>query len=66
MMDGTGEWRQLQLDMQEIIDWLMRAEQELQSRQPIGYDIETVKQQSDDHQVIITCFHNNVTKVIPE
>lgn len=63
MMDGTGEWRQLQLDMQEIIDWLMRAEQELQSRQPIGCDIETVKQQSDDHQLFKGKLNNRRTVI---
>ena len=49
--DGTGEWRQLLLDMQEIVDWLVRADQELTSQKPIGGDVETVQQQNDNHQV---------------
>ncbi|XP_065057528.1 dystrophin-like isoform X3 [Rhopilema esculentum] len=48
--DGTGEWRQLLLDMQEIVDWLVRADQELTSQKPIGGDVETVQQQNDNHQ----------------
>ncbi len=51
LSDGTGEWRQLLLDMQEIIDWLVRADQELSSQKPIGGDIETVQQQNENHQV---------------
>lgn len=49
--DGTGEWRQLLLDMQEIVDWLVRADQELTSQKPIGGDIETIQQQNENHQV---------------
>ena len=51
MSDGTGEWRQLLLDMQEIIDWLVRADQELMSQQPVGADVDTVHQQNENHQV---------------
>lgn len=54
--DGTGEWRQLLLDMQEIVDWLVRADQELTSQKPIGGDIETVQQQNDNHQVYTFLF----------
>eukprot|EP00794_Sanderia_malayensis_P000391 gene391-1025_t len=50
LSDGTGEWRQLLLDMQEIIDWLVRADQELSSQRPVGGDIETVQQQNENHQ----------------
>lgn len=51
MSYGTGEWRQLLLDMQEIVDWLSRAGQELMSQQPIASDIEMVQQQNKNHQV---------------
>lgn len=51
MSDGNGEWRQLLLDMQEIVDWLSRADQELMSQQPIGSDITTVQQQNEKHEV---------------
>lgn len=51
MSYGTGEWRQLLLDMQEIVDWLSRAGQELMSQQPIASDIEMVQQQNRNHQV---------------
>ena len=51
LSDGTGEWRQLLLDVQEIIDWLTRADQELSSQQPIGGDLNTVQQQNENHQV---------------
>ncbi|XP_057306952.1 utrophin-like isoform X3 [Hydractinia symbiolongicarpus] len=50
MSDGNGEWRQLLLDMQEIVDWLSRADQELMSQQPIGSDITTVQQQNEKHE----------------
>lgn len=51
MSNGTGEWRQLLLDMQEIVDWLARADQELTSYQPIATGIDTIRRQHDDHQV---------------
>ena len=51
MTYGTGEWTQLLLDMQEIVDWLSRAGQELLSQQPIASDIEKVQQQNKHHQV---------------
>ena len=51
MSYGTGEWRQLLLDMQEIVDWLARAGKELMSQQPIASDIEKVQQQNRHHQV---------------
>lgn len=51
MAYGTGEWRQLLLDMQEIVDWLSRAGQELLSQQPIASDIEKVQSQNKHHQV---------------
>lgn len=51
MTYGTGEWRQLLIDMQEIVDWLARAGQELMSQQPIASDIEMVQQQNKNHQV---------------
>lgn len=51
MAYGTGEWRQLLLDMQEIVDWLARAGQELMSQQPIASDIEMVQEQNKHHQV---------------
>ncbi|XP_065653209.1 utrophin-like isoform X2 [Hydra vulgaris] len=50
MADGTGEWRQLLFDMQEIVDWLLRAGQELNSQQPVGSDISTIKHQHENHQ----------------
>jgi len=50
MSNGTGEWRQLLLDMQEIVDWLARADQELTSYQPIATGIDTIRRQHDDHQ----------------
>jgi len=57
MSYGTGEWRQLLLDMQEIVDWLARAGKELMSQQPIASDIEKVQQQNKHHQV----FETNIT-----
>lgn len=48
---GTTEWRQLFLDLQEIIDWIERAIQELDAQKPVGNDIETVTVQNDTHQV---------------
>ena len=57
MSDGSGEWRQLQMDMQEIIDWLSRAEQELKSQQPCANDTQTVRKQHDNHQVGVLLSH---------
>ena len=51
MSNGTGEWRQLLYDMQEIVDWLARADQELMSQQPIARDLETIRRQNNQHQV---------------
>ena len=48
---GATEWRQLFLDLQEIIDWTERAIQELDAQKPVGNDIETVNVQNDAHQV---------------
>jgi len=51
-LEDTGtEWRQLLMDLQEIIDWIARADQELTLQQPIGGDLQSVQQQNDFHQV---------------
>ncbi|XP_044172339.1 dystrophin-like [Acropora millepora] len=50
-LEDTGtEWRQLLMDLQEIIDWIARADQELTLQQPIGGDLQSVQQQNDFHQ----------------
>ena len=61
MTDGSGEWRQLLFDMQEIVDWLVRAGQELASQQPVGSDISTVQHQNDNHQVRIDTFKKHTS-----
>ena len=48
---GATEWRQLFLDLQEIVDWIERAIQQLEAQKPVGSDIETVTVQNDTHQV---------------
>ena len=56
-LDDTGtEWRQLLMDLQEIIDWIARADQELTLQQPIGGDLESVQHQNENHQVNIAFF----------
>ena len=51
-LEDTGsEWRQLLMDLQEIIDWIARADQELTLQQPIGGDLESVQHQNENHQV---------------
>ena len=46
-LEDTGtEWRQLLMDLQEIIDWIARADQELTLQQPIGGDLESVQNQN--------------------
>lgn len=51
-LEDTGtEWRQLLMDLQEIIDWIARADQELTLQQPIAGDVESVQRQNDNHQV---------------
>lgn len=53
-LEETGtEWRQLLMDLQEIIDWIARADQELTLQQPIGGDLESVQNQNEMHQVTI-------------
>ena len=53
-LEDTGtEWRQLLMDLQEIIDWIARADQELTLQQPIGGDLESVQNQNEMHQVTI-------------
>ena len=53
-LEETGtEWRQLLMDLQEIIDWIARADQELTLQQPIGGDLESVQNQNEIHQVTI-------------
>lgn len=50
-LEDTGtEWRQLLMDLQEIIDWIARADQELTLQQPIGGDLESVQHQNENHQ----------------
>lgn len=50
-LEDTGtEWRQLLMDLQEIIDWIARADQELTLQQPIGGDVESVRNQNEMHQ----------------
>ena len=57
-LEDTGtEWRQLLMDLQEIIDWIARADQELTLQQPIGGDLESVQHQNENHQV--------TTRVVP-
>lgn len=52
-LEETGtEWRQLLMDLQEIIDWIARADQELTLQQPIGGDLESVQNQNEMHQVM--------------
>jgi dystrophin len=48
---GATEWRQLFLDLQEIVDWIERAIQQLEAQKPVGSDLETVTVQNDTHQV---------------
>ena len=48
---GSTEWRQLFLDLQEIVDWIERAIQELEAQKPVGSDIDAVNVQNDAHQV---------------
>ena len=53
-LEDTGtEWRQLLMDLQEIIDWIARADQELTLQQPIGGDLESVQNQNEMHQVTV-------------
>ncbi|XP_028414557.1 dystrophin-like isoform X10 [Dendronephthya gigantea] len=47
---GATEWRQLFLDLQEIVDWIERAIQQLEAQKPVGNDLETVNVQNDAHQ----------------
>ena len=51
--DSGTEWRQLLMDLQEIIDWIARADQELTLQQPIGGDLESVQNQNEMHQVTV-------------
>ena len=61
-LEDTGtEWRQLLMDLQEIIDWIARADQELTLQQPIGGDVESVRNQNEMHQVKILLEYKNVT-----
>ena len=61
-LEDTGtEWRQLLMDLQEIIDWIARADQELTLQQPIGGDVESVRNQNEMHQVKIWLEYQNVT-----
>ena len=48
---GATEWTQLFLDLEEIVDWINRAIQELEAQKPVGNDIETVNVQLETHQV---------------
>ena len=60
-LEDTGtEWRQLLMDLQEIIDWIARADQELTLQQPIGGDLESVQNQNEMHQVTIYCNRHKV------
>ena len=45
---GATEWA---LHVQEIVDWINRAIQELEAQKPVGNDIETVNVQLETHQV---------------
>ena len=49
--ETATEWRQLLMDLQELVDWIARADQELASQKPIGGDLETVQTQNENHQV---------------
>lgn len=49
------------MDLQEIIDWIARADQELTLQQPIGGDVESVRNQNEMHQVKILLEYKNVT-----
>ena len=49
--DAGSEWRHLLMNLQENIDWIARADQELTLQQPIGGDLQSVQQQNDFHQV---------------
>ena len=48
---GATEWWQLFMDLQEIVDWIERAIQQLEAQKPIGSDLETVNIQNDALQV---------------
>lgn len=48
--DAGSEWRHLLMNLQENIDWIARADQELTLQQPIGGDLQSVQQQNDFHQ----------------
>lgn len=54
--ETSTEWRQLLLDLQEIIEWINRADQDITSQQPVGGDLETVQTQNETHQVSILRF----------
>lgn len=49
--ETATEWRQLLLDLQEIMEWMKVADQELTSQQPVGGDLEAVQAQNETHQV---------------
>ena len=53
---GATEWRQLFLDLQEIVDWIERAIQQLEAQKPVGSDLEAVNVQNDTHQVLSSNF----------
>lgn len=51
--ESATEWRQLLTDLQETLEWIARADTDLNSQKPLGGDLETVQNQNEFHQV---CF----------
>ena len=49
--ETATEWRQLLIDLQEALDWIARADGDLNSQQPLGGDLEAVQNQNEAHQV---------------
>ncbi|XP_048577310.1 dystrophin isoform X2 [Nematostella vectensis] len=48
--ETATEWRQLLMDLQEILEWISRADEEITSQQPIGGDLEAAQNQNEQHQ----------------
>jgi dystrophin len=63
--ETATEWRQLLLDLQEIIEWIKMADQDLSSQQPIGGDLEAVQTQNETHQVRIIILTEKYILIFP-
>ena len=48
---NVQQWRQLHLNLQDLLIWLQQKQRELNQQKPVGSDIPTLQQQQDKHRV---------------